>query len=71
MSDGGRMLRVDWHGRVCTSTVPNLDTTLETTLGQTAPPKSGHPSRMPPESGGIPGRDHFREVPSALMLSAG
>ena len=27
--------------------------TLETTLGQMAPPTSGHPLRMPPDSGGI------------------
>jgi len=26
---------------------------LETTLGQMAPPKSGHPLRMPPDAGGI------------------
>ena len=45
--------------------------TLETTLGQMAPPKSGHPLSMPPESGGIPGRVHFWEVPFALMLSPG
>ena len=43
--------------------------TMETTSGQMAPPKSGHSVRMPPESGGIPGRIHFWEVPSALMLS--
>ena len=36
-----------------------------------APPKSGHPLRMPPESGGIPGRVHFWEVPYVLMLSPG
>ena len=45
--------------------------TLETTLGQMAPPKSGHSPRMPPELGGIPGRDHFWEAPSALMLCLG
>ena len=45
--------------------------TLETTLGQMAPPKSGPPLRMPPESGGIPGRVHFWEVPFALMLFPG
>jgi hypothetical protein len=43
-------------------TVAGPCTPLETTLGQMAPPKSEHPLRMPPESGGIPGRDHFREV---------
>jgi len=36
-----------------------------------APLKSAHPLRMPPESGGIPGRVHFWEVPLALMLSPG
>ena len=34
-------------------------------------PKSGHLIRMPPESGGVPGRDHSWEVPYALMLSRG
>ena len=29
------------------------EATLETTLGQMAPPKSRHPLRMPPGSGGI------------------
>ena len=43
----------------------------EETLGQMAPPKSGHPLIMPPESGGIPRRDHFWEVPFALRLSSG
>ena len=46
-------------------------TDLETTLGQMAPPKSGHPLRMQPESGGIPGRGHFWKVPFAPMLSPG
>ena len=46
-------------------------TTLETPSGKMAPPKSGHPLGMPPESGGIPGRVHFWEVPFALMLSPG
>ena len=45
--------------------------TLETTLGQMTPPESGHPLKMPPESGGIPGRAHFWQVPFALMLSPG
>ena len=45
--------------------------TLETTLGQMAPPKSGHPLRMPPESGGIPGRTSQMWTPFALMLSPG
>ena len=42
-----------------------------TTLGQMAPPKSGHPLRMPPESGSIPGRVQSWEVKFALMLSPG
>jgi len=46
-------------------------TTLETTLVQMTPPTTGYPLRMPPESGGIPGRVHFWEVPFALMLSPG
>ena len=45
--------------------------TLKTTSGQIAPPTSGHPLRMPPGSGGIPGRVHFLEVPFDLMLSLG
>jgi len=45
--------------------------TLEKTLGQMAPPKSGQPLRMLPESGGIPPDVHFWEVPFALMLSSG
>ena len=45
-------------------------TTLKTTSGQIAPPKSGHPHRMPPESGGMPGRSHFWEIQFALMLSS-
>ena len=32
---------------------------------------SGHPLRMPPQSGGILESVHFWEVPSALMLSPG
>ena len=36
-----------------------LHATLETTFGQMAPPTSGHPLKMPPESGSIPGRVHF------------
>ena len=48
-----------------------VQASLETTLGQMAPPKSGHPLRMPSESGGIPGRVHLWEVPFALMLSPG
>jgi len=45
--------------------------TLETTLGQMAPPKSGPPLRMLPESGGIPGRVHFWKVSFALVLYPG
>ena len=45
--------------------------TLETTLGQMAPRQSGHPHRMLPESGGIPGCVHFWGVPFARMLSLG
>ena len=40
----------------CSLSAANLSghrPTLETTLGQTAPPKSGNPLRMPPDSGGI------------------
>jgi len=33
--------------------VKSRKTTLETASGQMAPPKSGHPVRMPPGSGGI------------------
>ena len=36
-----------------------------------APPQGGYPLGMPPESGGIPGRNHIWEVPFALMLSPG
>ena len=42
-------------------------TTLEITLGQMPPPKGRQPLRMPPESGGVPGRVHFWEVPFALQ----
>ena len=45
------------------------NSTLETTLGQMAPPQSGNPLRMPPDSGGIPGQ--IWKVPFALMLSPG
>ena len=45
--------------------------TLETTLGQMAPPERGYPLSRPPESGGIPGRDHLWEVLFALVLSPG
>ena len=33
--------------------------------------QSGPPLRMPPDSGGIPGRVHFWEVSFALMLCSG
>jgi len=40
--------------QLCNTPVNSLYTTLETALGQMAPPTRGYLLRMPPESGGIP-----------------
>ena len=45
-------------------------TILETTLGKMAPPTSGHPLEMPPESSSILGLVHCKVVPFALMMLA-